>query len=274
MWRSIAKRNLVTLAFLFALTVEAFFLVPSAEASEDSLQSVTEWQSPPDDILEVLHAPQLPWVWTAPTGEYLLLADPVLYPSLAEFAAPMHKLAGMRVNPLMGTAVSWLPDQERLLVLNIPERGQVPDPPVIPVGPKVVEGIGASARSTYEARNLLQTAHDDDLFDYYYKSELAIVNPANGNVSVISDDAHYYNADFSPDGEYILVERVVSPWSHEVTWWRFAREIETRIVQYERLVLLPFEDHGYRARESVEHVLWEQLRWFDRYVKGAWTATP
>ena len=36
-----------------------------------------------------------------------------------------------------------------------------------------------------------------------------------------------------------------------------------------RLVLLPFEDHGYRARESVEHVLWEQLRWFDRYVKDA-----
>ena len=36
-----------------------------------------------------------------------------------------------------------------------------------------------------------------------------------------------------------------------------------------RLVLLPYEDHGYRARESVEHVLWEQLRWFDLYVKGA-----
>jgi dipeptidyl aminopeptidase/acylaminoacyl peptidase len=37
-----------------------------------------------------------------------------------------------------------------------------------------------------------------------------------------------------------------------------------------RLVLLPFEDHGYRARESIEHVLWEQLRWFDMYLR----ATP
>ena len=36
-----------------------------------------------------------------------------------------------------------------------------------------------------------------------------------------------------------------------------------------RLVLLPFEDHGYRARESIEHVLWEQIRWFDRYVKNS-----
>ena len=35
-----------------------------------------------------------------------------------------------------------------------------------------------------------------------------------------------------------------------------------------RLVMLPFESHGYRARESVEHVLWEQVRWMDRFVKN------
>jgi len=35
-----------------------------------------------------------------------------------------------------------------------------------------------------------------------------------------------------------------------------------------RLVLLPFEDHGYRAQETNEHVLWEQFRWFDKYLKG------
>jgi dipeptidyl aminopeptidase/acylaminoacyl peptidase len=36
-----------------------------------------------------------------------------------------------------------------------------------------------------------------------------------------------------------------------------------------RLVMLPHESHGYRARESVEHVLWEQIRWMDKYVKNA-----
>ncbi|NIP82614.1 MAG: hypothetical protein GWM90_26705, partial [Gemmatimonadetes bacterium] len=64
-------------------------------------QEATGWQQPPADIMEVLHAPQLPWVWTSPTGEVLLLADPVLYPPLAELAGPMHKLAGMRVNPTL-----------------------------------------------------------------------------------------------------------------------------------------------------------------------------
>ncbi len=36
-----------------------------------------------------------------------------------------------------------------------------------------------------------------------------------------------------------------------------------------RLVMLPHESHGYRARESIEHVLYEMLTWFDRYVKNA-----
>jgi dipeptidyl aminopeptidase/acylaminoacyl peptidase len=35
-----------------------------------------------------------------------------------------------------------------------------------------------------------------------------------------------------------------------------------------RLVFLPHEAHGYAAAESIEHVLYEQLAWFDRYVKG------
>ena len=36
-----------------------------------------------------------------------------------------------------------------------------------------------------------------------------------------------------------------------------------------RLVLLPEESHGYRARESLLHMLWEEARWLDTYVKNA-----
>jgi dipeptidyl aminopeptidase/acylaminoacyl peptidase len=35
-----------------------------------------------------------------------------------------------------------------------------------------------------------------------------------------------------------------------------------------RMVMLPAESHGYRARESVGHVLWEMSQWLDRWVKG------
>ncbi len=298
------KRTIVTLASLPVLTVVALMLAVGAVEPQDSLQPATEWKSPPEDLLDVLHAPQLPEVWTAPTGEHLLLADPVLYPPLAELAAPMHKLAGIRVNPaingyhgrhggtsprlvrvedgaatpldlpadaevhdvewtvdgqrfaltvgyadhiglwvgsvegeltrvedlalnpLMGTAVSWLPDQGRLLVRRIPRRGPAPEPPAIPAGPEILEGAGASARSTYEARNLLVTAHDDALFEYFTTSELVIVDPATRRLKVVGAPAPYYNAEFSPDGEYLLVEYLVGPWSHEVGWRRFASEVE------------------------------------------------
>ena len=35
-----------------------------------------------------------------------------------------------------------------------------------------------------------------------------------------------------------------------------------------RLVLLPKESHGYAARESVLHTLWEQDQWLEKYVKN------
>jgi dipeptidyl aminopeptidase/acylaminoacyl peptidase len=287
--------RLTSVAFMLAIPTGAVCVAP---------QPANEWQSPPAELLEVLHAPQFPWVWTAPTGNHLLLADPVTYPPLAELAAPMHKLAGMRVNPvvnsihgrhgavsprlvrieggavapidlpegaevhdvawtvdgrqfaltvghadhiglwvgsvegevikikdlalnqLLGTAVDWLPDQKRLLVRRIPQRGQVPKPPAIQAGPEILEGEGASARSTYEARNLLETAHDDALFEYYTTSELVIVDPATGKVKVFGAPASYITAEFSPDGEYFLVERLIGPWSHQVAWWRFASEID------------------------------------------------
>jgi len=34
-----------------------------------------------------------------------------------------------------------------------------------------------------------------------------------------------------------------------------------------RLVMLPYESHGYRGKESVLHMLWEMDRWLDKYVK-------
>lgn len=36
-----------------------------------------------------------------------------------------------------------------------------------------------------------------------------------------------------------------------------------------RYVVLPYEAHGYRARESVGHTLWEMTGWLDRYLKPA-----
>lgn len=35
-----------------------------------------------------------------------------------------------------------------------------------------------------------------------------------------------------------------------------------------RLVILPYESHGYRARQSIMHVTWEMDQWLEQYVKN------
>ena len=41
-----------------------------------------------------------------------------------------------------------------------------------------------------------------------------------------------------------------------------------------RLVMLPLESHGYSAKESVEHTLYEMINWFDKHVKNAKSRSP
>jgi dipeptidyl aminopeptidase/acylaminoacyl peptidase len=41
-----------------------------------------------------------------------------------------------------------------------------------------------------------------------------------------------------------------------------------------RYVTLPLEAHGYQAKETLEHVVWEKLTWFDKWVKNADANTP
>jgi hypothetical protein len=36
-----------------------------------------------------------------------------------------------------------------------------------------------------------------------------------------------------------------------------------------KLVMLPNESHGYRARESLMHMLYETNNWLDKYIKNA-----
>ncbi len=37
-----------------------------------------------------------------------------------------------------------------------------------------------------------------------------------------------------------------------------------------RLVMLANESHGYRAKEGILHLLWEQNEWLDKQAKKSW----
>src|SRR2546430_16204546 len=61
--------------------------------------AATGYQRPPKAVPDVLDAPPPPAVVVTPTREHLLIVQGVRYPSIADLAAPMLRLAGLRINP-------------------------------------------------------------------------------------------------------------------------------------------------------------------------------
>jgi dipeptidyl aminopeptidase/acylaminoacyl peptidase len=139
-----------------------------------------------------------------------------------------HQIPGLRINPLLGSEVQWMPDQKTLLVKIVPaERGAPPEPPVVPPGPKIQESVGIStASSTYEARDVLKNPYDADLFDYYTSSQLALVNVISGDIKLIGKADIFGQVDPAPGGRYLLVERIHRPYSYLCAYYRFPKEME------------------------------------------------
>ncbi|HEY8462300.1 MAG TPA: prolyl oligopeptidase family serine peptidase [Blastocatellia bacterium] len=72
----------------------AIILVPGF-----GFQAQTPYQKPPKTVLDVLNAPENALVSVSPARDKMLLATPVRYPTIAELAEPMLRLAGSRINP-------------------------------------------------------------------------------------------------------------------------------------------------------------------------------
>jgi dipeptidyl aminopeptidase/acylaminoacyl peptidase len=76
----------------------------SALVTVFALASVTAfaqggYKKPPQEVLDVLNAPVTPTAFISPTRDRVLLATGVRYPSIADLAQPMLRLAGLRINP-------------------------------------------------------------------------------------------------------------------------------------------------------------------------------
>ncbi len=129
------------------------------------------------------------------------------------------------LNATMGSACGWV-NAASLLCRTVPAaRGLPPKPDPVPAGPNVQENAGKAAPvSTYE--DLLKTAHDDALFEYYFTSQLALVNAGTGVQTPVGKPAVFSVATPSPSGEYILVSRFKRPFSHLVPYSDFATEVE------------------------------------------------
>jgi dipeptidyl aminopeptidase/acylaminoacyl peptidase len=150
---------------------------------------------------------------------------------IATATGQARRLEGVRINGVFGprgNSIQWMPDLKTLLVRLVPpSRGPAPAAPEAPEGPNVQESSGGlKPSSTYEVRDVLKSPHDQDLFDYYALSQVALVDVTTGAISPLGKPAVYGLLGRSPDGQYILVERIHRPYSYLHTFERFPKEVE------------------------------------------------
>lgn len=194
----------------------------------------------------------------------------------------VRKVPGLALNPILDSAVQWLDGSKTLLVKKVPDgQGAPPAETAAQIGPDVQQSLGGQGESsTYEARDTLKSPLDEARFVYYGTSQLAVVDAAAGNVRNVGAPAIYDDVDGAPDGVHVLAEAIKPPYSHAVTYQRFARDVAVLDVASGTSVTiarLPLADRvpvhgvpegprgfGWRATEPAT------LVWAEALDKGDW----
>ena len=140
--------------------------------------------------------------------------------------AAAHRVTDRHVNAAYTEVFQWMPDNRNIIVKLIPSgRGASPQKNIIPTGPNVQESEGkAGPVRTYQ--DLLQNATDEDQFDYYATSQLALVDSLTGKTVNLNNPAIFSSFEPAPDGHHILVTRVHRPYSYVLPHGDFPRDVE------------------------------------------------
>ncbi|HYI08328.1 MAG TPA: prolyl oligopeptidase family serine peptidase [Thermoanaerobaculia bacterium] len=170
--------------------------------------------------------------------------------------AKATRIDGVSLNPVLGSTWFWMPDGKTLLIKAVPaNRTAAPKEIPAPVGPHIEEsGAVRAASSTYEARDLLKTPYDADLFEHYATAQLALVDTQTRKVTNAGPAGVLAKVQPSPNGQAILVERVLRPYSFTRPYSRFPTDVEVWDLNgsvVEKLASLPLAEqvpiHGVRT---------------------------
>ncbi|MBP7569064.1 MAG: S9 family peptidase [Acidobacteria bacterium] len=160
---------------------------------------------------------RLAFTQTRPGGIELWVADTATGQAKAVTVAAL--------NATLGPPCQWVDDNSLLCEFVVASRGAAPKPPDVPTGPNVQENEGKAAPvATYE--DLLKSAHDEALFEYYFTGQLAFVDAATGRRTPVGSPGTFDEVIVSPDGQHLIVARLKRPFSRLVPARGFPKDVE------------------------------------------------
>ena len=138
----------------------------------------------------------------------------------------IRNIKGVTINSVMSNALNWMPDNRTLLVQTVPPtRGAPPATPPVANEPNTQESSGRPGPvRTFE--DLLKSPHDENLFEYYATSQLAVVDSTTGRLTPIGQRAIFQGVSVAPDGHHILVTRAHRPFSYLFPDFAFPKDVE------------------------------------------------
>jgi dipeptidyl aminopeptidase/acylaminoacyl peptidase len=145
---------------------------------------------------------------------------------IADVATGQSRLVpGASLNGLNGSC-DWLDDSTALLCGFVPSpRAAAPAPPRAPSGPNIQENYGKPGPvRTYQ--DLLTSAYDEALFEYYMQSQLAFVDAATLRRTPVGKPLLLSSVTVSPNGQYLLVQKIKRPFSRLLTYFEFPSDVE------------------------------------------------
>ncbi|PWW13671.1 MULTISPECIES: prolyl oligopeptidase family serine peptidase [Pseudidiomarina] len=164
----------------------------------------------------------------APNGRYIALAQQTekhVELWLVDVAkAKAKRWSKTALNAVWGARLAWLHDSSGVYTYTVVDGLTKPAAKVVPTGPVITESKGRTAPGrTYQ--DLLQNKHDEDLFDYYFTSQIKLFN-VKGKERVIGEPAVYNGLSVAPSDDYLLVSQLKRPYSYAVPHYRFPETTE------------------------------------------------
>lgn len=136
------------------------------------------------------------------------------------------QISPARLNSVMVGPFWWSKDSKYVYVpLYKARRGKEPPAPAIPETPEIRETSGKISQViTYQ--NLIKSAYDETLFEYYASSQVYKINAKSGRKTAFGSEGLISKITTSPNGKYTIAKIIEKPYSHSVPAAHFAARYE------------------------------------------------
>jgi dipeptidyl aminopeptidase/acylaminoacyl peptidase len=122
--------------------------------------------------------------------------------------------------PVLATMVSnfeFTADGKQIAAVLIPDgRAAMPPAPAAPTGPTVKLSVDADKNRLRTFASLMSTPYEKELLKWHATGQVALVDAQRGTVTKIGKPDMVRSIDFSPNGKFARVTRMVEPFSYDV----------------------------------------------------------